>query len=180
MNKSERAELRSLLRNRFKVLRSDVVARKAELHAELDHQLAEKYAARDLEYERALGRLQEAVKEANRTANDIARELWGERWPTTYDKSLVQGTPPEKPGVHERSQERRNGINAIEARVQQALTELARQENELLTELAVAALETAEAKEFFGRIPNVADLVPAYRLAQLAGPGGNDKFRELS
>lgn len=45
ITKAERGELRTLIRQRFKVLRSDVEARRAELVAELERRIAAKFAA---------------------------------------------------------------------------------------------------------------------------------------
>jgi hypothetical protein len=60
-------------------------------------------------------------------------------------------------------------IDAVEAR---ARHELATTENNLLTELLSATLESAEAQAFMARIPTVSSLmVPTARLAELVGLG---------
>lgn len=170
MNKSEREELRRLLRARFKLLRSDVAARSAELELELSEQIKARHAQRDREYDDAMFRLQQVVDEANRAANDIGRDIHGkEVWGVKADRTVISCTGIGKAGVRERAQAQTSGQKEINNRVRSALLELERQENELLTELATSALESAEAREFFARIPSVSELVPAYRLKEL-GP----------
>lgn len=172
MNKGEREELRRLMRARFKVLRADVSARQAELQVELEHQIADEYAAMDKAFDDAQYKVKLAVDEANRVANDVYRELYGrEAWGDKHDRRIVVAQDAQKPGIQERAQRRRSGLAEIEARVKKALLELDRRENELLTELATSALESTAAKEFFGRIPSASELVPAYRLQEITGGG---------
>lgn len=169
MNKSEREELRRLLRSRFKVLRADVAARQAELEVELHQQIEAEFAAGDKAWDDAMYQIRLAIDEANRKANDIGRELWGrEKWGVKYDRELVGlRVAVDNPGVRERGRRFRQGQDEIDRRVKAALLELERQENQLLTDLATSALESAEAREFFDRIPSVTELVPAYRLREL-------------
>lgn len=162
--------MRSLLRARFKVLRTDVKAREAELWVALEQQVEAEYAAVDKKYDDAMFQLQLAVDEANRKANDIGRELWGrEKWGETHDRTVISARGIDKPGVAERRQRMQAGRLEIERQVQAALLELDRQENQLLTDLATSALESSESREFFDRIPTVTELVPAYRLREIAG-----------
>lgn len=56
-----------------------------------------------------------------------------------------------------------------------ALLRLSRQEADLLSELAIGVLESAEARAFLGAIPTVGELVPAARLAQLEAQFGADE-----
>ncbi len=170
MLKSDRDELRRIIRQRFRVLRADVDARKAELVSELDSRLDAKYEQdlklfNDTEY-----LVDEAVREANRKVNDLYRAHYGaDRWGTDRDKALVSSQRPASP---ERAQgaERSKEVRSIEAMVASAYTELERREVQLLEDLAVGALESAEAKEFLAKIPTVGELVPAARLNEIGGP----------
>lgn len=169
MTKAERDELRRLLRARFKLLRADVAIRQGELQVQLGNEIEDRFAHLDRAYDDAMVVLQLAVDEANRKANDIGRQLWGtEKWGAKHDRPIVGARAIDRPGVKERQAARFDGMRAIEARVKAALLELDRQENELLTELATGALESNEAKAFFGRIPTLTELVPAYRLPEIA------------
>ncbi len=171
VNKTEREELRRLLRARFKLLRSDVAAREAELHNELDKQINDRFAAADKEHADRMDQLRAIADEANRAANDIGRDYLGvEKWGARSDAAMVRlisGLPNE--AAEKKQAARRSGKLEIEERVRAALLELQRQENDLLTELATSALESAEAKNFFNRIPTVSELVPAYRLKEVGG-----------
>lgn len=170
MNKTERDELRRLLRARFKVLRADVEARRGELEAELSDQITAHFAAIDKQYDDAMYRIKLIGDDANRQINDIGRELHGaDKWGVKHDRAMFSVASPPKPGSEERVSMSRRGFREIEQRVRNALLTLDRQENELLTELAMSALESADAQVFFGRIPSVSELVPAYRLHQIAG-----------
>lgn len=168
MNKTERDELRRLLRARFKLLRTDVAARQAELETELEAQIEAEFAAGDRTYDELMYKLKLAVDEANRVANDIGRELWGlEKWGVKTEKQIVTAQDIPRPGKNERWQRKNQGRIEIERQVRAALHELERQENELLTELATSALQSTEAQAFFARIPSVSQLIPAYRLKEI-------------
>lgn len=172
MTKTERDELRRLLRSRFKVLRADVQARKAEMMTDLEARVEAEFVAADVAYDDAMVLVKLAVDEANRRVNDICRDLYGrEQWGDKYDRVLVQSSTLPRPGVSERRERRLNGAAEIDKQVARALVELERRENELLTQLATSALESAEAQAFFNRIPSVSELVPAYRLAEIAAMG---------
>jgi hypothetical protein len=168
LTKSEREELRRLLRARFKVLRADVAARQTELEAELADQIEAQFRVADKAYDDLMFKLKMIVDDANRQANDICRELWGrEQWGEKTDRAIIGASPIDKPGRRERATLRNQGTADINRRVRAALVELERQENALLTDLAVTALESAEAQGFFAGIPSVSELVPSYRLKEL-------------
>jgi hypothetical protein len=167
MTKSERDELRRIIRQRMKVLRADVSARQAELVAELDQRLTAWYAADLKAYNDVAYLVGEAVREANRKVNDLWRAYYGpDKWGVDADRPIVGAQPVAGPS-QDRSTDRRTGIAQIEAQVRAALVELERREVALMEELAVGALESAEARDFLGRIPTVAELVPASRIAAL-------------
>jgi hydroxylamine reductase (hybrid-cluster protein) len=168
ITKGERAELRSLIRQRFKVLRADVEARKAELAAELQERITAKFAAEDKAWADAMFLVGEAVREANRKANDVLRGLDIDALDTSREYSIVIAKTIAKP-VAERNILTRNGTTRIEAQVKSALLQLDRQEADLLTRLVAGALESDEARAFLGEIPTVSALVPADRLLELVG-----------
>lgn len=163
MNKAEREELRRLLRAQFKVLKSDVEHREAELQAELEAAITARFAAQDKAWSDAMFLIDEAAREANRKANDILRGLEMEGYDASKEWEVVVARSIAKPS-QERARMRRQGAADIEVKVRSALLELQRREVELLAELATSALESADAKAFIGRIPTVSELVPASRL----------------
>lgn len=172
ITKRERTELRSLIRQRFRVLRADVDQRGAEMFAELEDRMNERYADEDKDWGDVAFTIGEASREANRKANDAVRGLVGrDGWPDEHslvravDISQVRravATP-----TPDRAQLRRQGQAHIEATIKAAQLSLDRQEVDLLTRLASGALESDEARAFLGEIPTVSALVPADRLLQL-------------
>lgn len=167
ITKGERAELRSLIRQRFKVLRADIDQRKAELLAELETRITDRFAESDKEWADAMYLIEEAAREADRKANDILRGLNLHALDQDgRDYSLVKTVAINKP-TQERTQLRREGEARIVAQIKGALLQLDRQEADLLTRLVAGALESEEARAFLGEIPTVSALVPADRLLEL-------------
>jgi hypothetical protein len=167
ITKGERAELRSLIRQRFKVLRADVEARRAELVAELEARISAKYAEEDKAWADARFLIEEAVKEANRRANDALRPVLPEKYADPHQEYRIIQTPLLEKPTRERSTLRREGIARIDSQVKAAHLSLDRQEADLLTRLVAGALESDEARAFLGEIPTVSALVPADRLLEL-------------
>jgi len=168
ITKGERTELRSLIRQRFKVLRAEVEARRAELAVELEERIAAKFAAEDKRWGDAMFVIAEAVREANRKANDVLRGLDIDALDTSREYEVVIAKHIAKPTA-ERNVMLRNGTKRIEAQVKSALLQLDGQEADLLTRLVANGLESDEARAFLGEIPTVSALVPAERLLQLVG-----------
>lgn len=166
ITKSERAELRSLIRQRFKVLRSEVEARRAELAAELEQRIVDKFSAEDKLWADGMYLIEEAVREANRKANDVIRGLDIDALDTSREYQIVYTKLPSKPQA-ERNVLRTNGARRIEAQVKSALLQLDSQEADLLTRLVATGLESDDARAFLGEIPTVSSLVPADRLLAL-------------
>lgn len=167
MNKSERDELRRIIRQRTKVLRADIDARQAELIAEVDQRLDRQYTSDLKRWDDTQTLVNEAVLEANRRVNDVYRgfygpEVWGER----ADRKVVFASPLDGPKKGQ-TIDRQKSVREIEVKVAQARTELERREVRLLEELAVGALESTDARDFLARIPTVGELVPSHRLAEL-------------
>lgn len=174
ITKGERTELRSLIRQRFRVLRADIDARKAELLAELEQRIDAKYAEWDKAWADAMYLIEEAAREANRKANDVLRGLDIEELDLEgKDYSIVYTRAINKPG-RGRTKLRQTGQARIEAQVKAAYLQLDRQEADLLTRLVAGALESDDARAFLGEIPSVSALVPADRLLEL-----EQSFREV-
>ena len=171
ITKTERAELRSLINQRFKVLEADVEQRHKELLAEMEVKIGESFDD-DIRQWADVGHLiHEAVMEANRVANDAFRNLVGETW---QELNLIRSASVEEirraaggQTLQDKAQARREQSTKIEALVKAAMLELARQKVDLLSELATGALESDEARAFLGRIPTVGQLIPASRMPEL-------------
>lgn len=171
ISKTERVELRSIVRQQFKVLRAEVEQREAEVLADADQQIADKFSSQDEAYERAAFLANEVVSEANRRVNDIYREQLGVGH-TEY--AYVDFRLPRKPEKR-RLDLRGVAVSKIRAQVKGASLQLDRQEADLLQQLAIGALESEEAHAFLGSIPSVGQLVPRARLAELEASLGPDE-----
>lgn len=164
MTKTERTELRRVVRQQFKVLRAEVEQRKAELIADLEEQVEERYADEDKAWADAAHLAHEAIMEANRKVNDAYREVVGEQH---VERQYVRGMLPDRPTGRQRAM-KRVAAARVEEQVKGALLRLDRQEADLHKKLAIGALESEEAREFLEAIPTVGELVPSARLAELA------------
>jgi predicted nucleic acid-binding Zn ribbon protein len=168
---AERTQLRSVIRQQFKVLRSEVELRRVELAADLERALTIRFTDHDKRWGDAIFLVQEAGREANRKANDIIRGLMDD-----WKEQEVIATRSINTPTQERTQLRRDGIAHIDADVRAALVTLDRQEADLLRRLAEGALESDEARAFLGTIPTVASLVPGTRMLELEQAlGGHDQ-----
>lgn len=169
ISKAERTELRSVVRQQFKVLRSEVEQRRLELLATVDQQVAERFQEEDEAWRGVMHVAQEAVNEANRRINDALYEA-GYEVKGSSERSFIQCYGLTRPtSVASSKQELRHvAASRIAADVKGALLRLDRQEADLLRELAVGALDSEAARAFLANIPTVGELVPAARLNELA------------
>ncbi len=70
ITKGERTELRSVVKQQFKVLRAEVIQRQAELLTGVEDEIGEKYSEDDKVWADVQHRIQEAVLTANREVNN--------------------------------------------------------------------------------------------------------------
>lgn len=165
ITKAERAELRSIVRQQFKVLRAEVEQRRAEMQVEFEQQITERFASADHDWSDLMHVVQEAVLEANRKINDA---LYAKGYEVKGSSEQMWVSPPrlQQPSA-DKMQLRRVADARIHAQVKAALLKLDRDEADLLRTLAIGAIESDEAREFLAAIPTVSELVPAARLAEL-------------
>jgi len=165
ITKGERAELKSIVRQQFKVLRAELEQRELEMLANLEDQIADKYATEDQTWAALQHEVHEAVMAANRAINDaIYKHGYAEKGPT--ERSWV-AEPHMKQPQERRMDLRRHAHSRIREQVRAARLDLDRREADTLRTLAVGALETSEAQAFLEKIPTVGELVPTARLAEL-------------
>lgn len=163
MNKTERTELRGVVRNQFRVLRKEVEQRMAEMIAEGEQQILDRFHDADVTRNEIDEQVNEILNDALKKIRDVcaARPDAGVPKRLNFSGGWVTWAP-----------DRRGELRAalytnLRARAEGAKLTLERQEADLLRNLAVGALESAEAHQFLGTIPTVAELVPAVRLAEL-------------
>jgi hypothetical protein len=156
-----------VVRQQFRVLRTEVKQRKAELLADAEGRLVERYRDEDKTVEDVNWKIQEVGREAQRQIDDLLRaageDLDAGRW------QYLRGVhvPRISRQTENRAQLHRALTAGIDEQVQQALLVLDRQEADLLRALAMEALETDQGRAFLARIPTVAELVPAARLREI-------------
>ncbi len=166
MTKAERSELRSLIRQQFKVLRGDLGVREAELLVGVEQDVVARFADRDVAWEEVLHVAGEASRACDRAINDalyakgfIKRE--------GSEQVFTSVRLSERPPDLGRAQLRAEAQIGITAKVKAARHELDRREADLLRRLTLDALESDAARGFLDAIPSVGDLVPVTRLAEL-------------
>ncbi len=164
MTKSERDELRRLVRQRTKVLREEVKARTTELVADVEQKLVARFYERDQKRLTAESEIQTIIDDAN----DRIAEALGK-----VDMQLTGIGRSVLPPGHIRWDQtdrlalRQAAMRDIEARAAAAILQLSRQEVDLLENLARGALESDEAMAFLANLPTVGELVPAARMEEL-------------
>jgi len=174
ITKTERTELARVVRQQFKVLRAEVDQRRAELYAEMDAEIAKRHSGSDAALEQVAHVAQEAEREANRRINDAIRQLFAgdaNPIPDGYDGIFVRFDEGALKGRFARALpkqvDRQAMTQEIEARVRGASTRLARQEADLLRQLAEGAIEGDEARAFLAAIPTIGELIPADRMPEI-------------
>lgn len=165
---AERRELRSVVRQQFKVLRTEVKQREAELLAEAERRLVDRYRDEDKRLDDVNWQVQEIAREAQRQIDDLLKKVGGDedggRWNTFSGQLRVNRIVRH---TEDRGQLRRALEAGIKEQVRVALLALDRQEADLLKVLALDALESDAAREFLTKIPTVAELVPSARLREI-------------
>lgn len=172
ITKSERSELRAIVRQQFRVLRAELDQREVEMIADVEDQIAERYKVEDQSWSAFQHQIHEIVLACNRQINDALYEH-GYEQKGSYERIWV-GTPNMIQPQGNRPDLRRHTHARIHAQVRSARLDLDRREADLLRTLSVGALESEEAREFLQSIPSVGELVPTARLAELEAQLGPD------
>jgi hypothetical protein len=176
ITKTERTELRSVVRQQVKVLRSEVRQREVEVVADIDRGIADQFAESDAKADGIYKTMREIVREANRAIGEMLAEADSSRW-REYEFLQVPHLP--RTDHRHRVALRQAAVSDLNSKVQTAILRLDRIEADLLRQLSLGALESDEAKAFLVSIPTVSELVPVVRLAEIeAALGeGNSPFR---
>lgn len=167
MSAAERQALRQVVRQRMKVLRSDVTARKAELMAEMQESLARRFNPRDKMIDDANYAIREIVDQALKDARALVEKIekdHGLELVLNGQMGLqVSVKANDKRIMHTRL------VAEIEAQVASAHVQIDRQEADLIEKITIDGLESDAAKDFLAQIPTVGQLVPTDRLAAITG-----------
>lgn len=173
ITKGERDELRRIVRGDFKALKSEIGVRQAELIAEIEKRVAQRFVGHEETIQKATAKVAEIIDQANGQMAEVALEC--QRDCEGYVVQFEHLYPPRLMFVREKRDEMRRAMLAdLDARVAHANARMQRQEIDLLKKLSSGALESEEAKAFLTEIPSVAELVPSSRLAELEAQFGDD------
>lgn len=165
ITKGERTELKSIVRQQFKVLRAELEQRELEMIAGVEDQITAKYAADDDTWSVLQHQVHEAVMACNRQVNDA---LYEHNYAVKGNSERMWINEPNLRQPQEKRMElRRHSHSHIKAQVRAARLDLERREADTLRTLAIGALESDEAQRFLESIPTVGELVPTARLAEL-------------
>lgn len=164
----ERRELRAVVRAQLKVLRTEVKQREAELLAQAESLLVDRYRDEDKRIDDLNYAIAEIGRKASREIEDLMRAAGevedGGHWRAGRDRVQVYGV---RRTSEDRTQLRRAMEAGVKEQVAQALLALDRQEANLLRDLAMDGLQSAAARAFLTRIPTVGELVPSARLMEI-------------
>lgn len=168
MTPGERRALSTVLKQQMRILRADIEQRKAELLAEAESRLLERYRDDDRAVQDVNFWISEVVEQANRDIKTLLENLTlGEQTGFTYRWGGELRPPRINFKSEDRDQLHRALMSGIDSQVKSALLDLERKEADLLRQLALNMIESDEARQFLANIPKVADLVPASRIREI-------------
>jgi hypothetical protein len=168
MTKGEREELVRLTKARARVAKRGVEQRAAELLADAERQLAEKYKADDAAWADLTTTAKTAMQALMPTLAARCRELGiPEKFrPQIGSYWLERGESCFK---ERRGELRRVAESRVEAIAQAARFAIERAEVDVLTALTATALTSAQAARFLEKLPSVEALMPVVDIKSLAG-----------
>ena len=164
MSSAERAELRTLVRLRGRVAKTDIEARQAALIADAEAQLTVIYDARDEAWADIATRAQRLIGEADTELAGRCAELG---IPEQFRPRLSAGWYGRSTDKERRTELRRLARVRLEASAKAAKVEIDRSTASLLTTLAAGALTSSEAQTFLDSMPSITELMPRLDVPQL-------------
>jgi hypothetical protein len=163
ITKAERAELAQAVRLQCKVARAGLEARKAELLADFEEQLATRFAFTDDRWSALTQAALCAVDEADTRIAIICEELGipSEFRPALQLEWWDRG---ENATAKRRSELRRVAITRLDAMLRAAKVKVDQIEAELRIDLVARGLTTNLGREFLASVPGVTELMPHLEL----------------
>jgi hypothetical protein len=159
MTRGERDELATVVRMNAKVARNDVDARKTELLADFEEQIATLYKADDERWAAAKDVAVRATDEANARIEAVFEEAG---IPADYRPrlNLYWSSRGANATTERRTELRRVAASRLDAQARTAKVEIDRVEARLRSDLAARSLVTGEAKDWLSQLPSAAQLMP--------------------
>jgi hypothetical protein len=166
ISRSDRTELARIVRMRAKVARNSIEARKAELLANFEDQLAAEYDFDDARWRVITDAAKRAVDEADAQVAAICDEVG---IPADFRPRLnIVWYDRGKNAVAQRRAELRNTATArLDAMGKAAKVAIDHTELDACTELAAGALESDQARDWLERLPTVESLMPRISLPEI-------------
>lgn len=164
LTKTERSELRSLIRRRAVIAKKDIDARKAVLLADFEEQLTEEFQPEDERWAEVVRSAERAVRDANRELTEVFDRL-NVRKDIRPQLGVAWGM---RPDIDMRKwQLRRAAKRRAEAMCDEAKLAIDRQAVAIEGRLAATALISTEASEWLASLPQVDDLVRSLDVASV-------------
>jgi len=168
MTKGEREELKRLAREKARVAKADASRRSADLLASLEHQIATEYQwDQEVVWTQVTQEVAEAVGLANERIAERCVELG---IPAEFAPSLSFSWNARSPRWEVQSSQqllRRAAKARIDALERTARHEIDRATLDIQTQLVREGLSSEDAIAFLERMPSLAELMPAFSLAEL-------------
>lgn len=177
MTKREREDLAALVRRREKLAKAAAKQRAAELLADAEAKLSDRFRSEDERWREAVAVAKAAVAEANRTIQARCEEIGV---PEALRPSLVVSWYDRGENMlpARRAELRRAAATRIAAMEQAARTEIKRRSVEVQTQLVAGGLTSGAARSFLETMPTATDLMPTLGEEELAAlPMGDPRSR---
>lgn len=164
----ERATLRNVVRTQYRVLRSEIETRVAELKVEAAKRSREKYAQEDADWAKLAADVRKVIARAQKQVDALV-----EAAPVKPDPGYSSRTPKVsieylyKPTNAKRKKLEEEFSAAIGARARQAKLQFDREEADALRYLAADEVKSEKAKQFLDTIPSIQTALPTSTLAEV-------------
>ncbi len=166
LTRAERTDLQKIARLRARVARSQIVAREAELAAQMETELSAIYPANDPRWDDITAEANEAIKAADARVAQACRDSGiPEEFRPSLD--LYWSGRGENASSKRRSELRALGKAQIDAAGKNAKSEIDSSELAALTAIVADGLTSVAAQRFLAAIPTPDELMSAPRIAEL-------------
>jgi hypothetical protein len=166
LTRSERAELAQAVRLRCRAARAGLDARKAQLLAEVDEQLAAEYQFDDAAWEEITRAAKEAVQEADRKVAKICHEV-GIPAQFRPELTLEWWKRGANLAADRRAELRQVASSKADAMVKAARVVIDTEEARLREDLIARGLTSEEGRAFLANLPVIEVLMPPLDVKQL-------------
>lgn len=169
MNVRERAELRRIVKERFKLLKTQIVSRQGQLRRAIELEALEESKATIHKAEKKINAWKDKVEQLNREGRKLAGELhsldlelggYGHKLRCEYQIGRVRPI-----GLEDKVQKRYYEVLSAAGAT---MTSLELTELDLLEKLALDGIETDDARAFLAEIPSIDTLIPLPKHAKQA------------